>query len=133
MIIPMSAIFASVIALLALFLAYRVSTFRLKYKQGMGHNEDRDFESAMRAHGNLMEYAPLALILMAIGELNGVSAGHVYWVGMTFVVGRLLHAWGMAKGHGGPHRARLVGILLTWLAILAMALLLIWNVYQMNF
>ncbi|MBS3804683.1 MAG: MAPEG family protein [Oleiphilaceae bacterium] len=132
MITPMSAVFASVIAVLMVFLAYRVSTFRLKYRQGLGHNEDPDFEAAVRAHGNLVEYAPLALILLVVGELNGVNIKTVYWVGLVFVVSRLLHAWGMTQGRGGPHKARLVGTLLSWLSILVMAVLVVWNVIRVN-
>lgn len=127
MIIPLTAVYASITAFLMLFLAYRVSTFRLKYKKGMGLTEDRDFESAVRSHGNLAEYAPITLILLAVGELNGVTTQWVYLVGLAFIAGRLLHAWGMHKGHGGPHPTRLVGILLNWLAILVMAVLVLIN------
>lgn len=132
MIIPMSAIFASVIALLLLVLSIRVVTFRWKYKKGLGVSEDRDFQVAVRAHANLVEYAPIALILLAIGELNGLSTDVVYWAGMALVVGRALHAWGMVSGQGRTHWARMTGILLTWLMILAMAVLVVWNVYQVS-
>lgn len=127
MIIPITAVFAGVTGLLLLFLSYRVSTFRLKHKQGIGVNDDRDFEIAVRSQGNLTEYAPIALILMAIGELNGVATMAVYVVGMAFVAGRFLHPWGMVKGRGKTHPARLAGILLTWLSILAMSVLVLVN------
>lgn len=132
MIIPVTAIFASVLAVLMLFLAYRISMFRLKFKQSLGTTEHPDFQAAVRAHGNLVEYAPMALILMAIGEMNGIGSLVIYWVGMVFTLGRLLHAWGMIKGQGGPHRARLIGTLCTWLSMLAMAILVVWNVVQVN-
>lgn len=127
MIIPLTAVYASLTGLLMLFLAYRVSTFRLKHKKGMGFTEDRDFESAVRSHGNLTEYAPITLILLAIGELNGVGSSWVYMTGLVFITSRLLHAWGMHKGRGGTHPARLVGILLNWLVILVMAVLVLIN------
>lgn len=132
MIVPVSAVFASALAILMLVLGYRVSTFRLKYKLGVGHNEDPDFQSAVRSHANLAEHAPIFLILLVVGELNGIGTQIIYWVGLTFVVGRLLHAWGMAKGRGGPHKGRLVGILLCWLAILVIAVLVVWNVVAVN-
>ena len=122
MLMPVTAVFAAVTAVLLLFLSAQVSRFRLKYRQGLGVNDDREFEVAVRAQGNLVEYAPLGLLLMAIGELNGVHAQWIYWVGMALVGGRILHAFGMFNGHGGPHKARLLGILLTWLSILVMAL-----------
>ncbi|KPP97371.1 MAG: putative relative of glutathione S-transferase, MAPEG superfamily [Marinobacter sp. HL-58] len=130
MIIPVSAVFAAVLGLLLIVLSILVSRFRLKYKKNLGVTDDRDFEAAVRAHGNLVEYAPLGLIMLAIAELNGVASGLVYWTGMAFVVGRILHAFGMINGRGGPHIARLAGILLTWVSILAIAVLLLWNVFQ---
>ena len=68
--------------------------------------------------------------MLAIAELNGVASGLIYWTGMALVVGRLLHAWGMINGRGGLHKARMIGIVLTWLAILVAAVLLLWNVWQ---
>lgn len=132
MLMPVTAVYAAVTAVLLLFLSVQVSRYRLKFRQGLGVNEDRDFEVAVRAQGNLVEYAPIALILMAVGELNGVHAQWVYWVGLAFVGGRIFHAFGMFNGHGGPHKARMLGIMLTWLSILAMAFLVIWNVIQVQ-
>lgn len=130
MIVPVTGVFAAVTGILLLVLSIQVVKFRLKYRKGLGVTEDRDFEAAVRAHANLVEYAPLALIMLAIAELNGVASGLIYWTGMALVVGRILHAWGMINGRGGPHKARMVGILLTWLAILATAVLLLWNVWS---
>jgi len=36
-----------------------VVKYRLKYGQGMGIAEDLDLRPRVRAHGNLVEYAPL--------------------------------------------------------------------------
>lgn len=130
MIVPVTAVFAAVTGLLLLVLSFQVVRFRLKYRKGMGITDDRDFEAAVRAHANLVEYAPLGLIMLGLAELNGVAGGLIYWVGMTLVVGRVLHAWGMINGRGGPHKARMLGIIMTWLAILVTALLLMANVYQ---
>ncbi|WP_297793353.1 MAPEG family protein [uncultured Marinobacter sp.] len=130
MIVPVTAVFAAVIGLLLLVLSTHVVRFRLKYQKGMGVTDDRDFEAAVRAHANLVEYAPLGLLMLGLAELNGISGHLIYWVGMALVVGRILHAWGMINGRGGTHKARMAGMALTWLAILVTALLLFWNVFQ---
>ncbi|HLV77691.1 MAG TPA: MAPEG family protein [Marinobacter sp.] len=130
MIVPVTAVFAAVIGLLLLVLSAQVVKYRYKYRLGMGVNDDPGFEAAVRAQANLVEYAPVALIMLAIAELNGVPSGLIYWTGMVFVAGRILHAWGMINGKGGPHKGRMIGILLSWLAILVAALLLLWNVLQ---
>jgi uncharacterized membrane protein YecN with MAPEG domain len=130
MIVPVSAVFAAVLGVLLIVLSLLVSRHRLRLQKGLGVNEDIDFQAAVRAHANLTEYAPIGLIMLAVAELNGVSGTLIYWVGMGFVAGRLLHAFGMINGRGGPHMARMVGILLTWLAILVLSILLFWNVFQ---
>lgn len=130
MIVPVTGVFAAVTGILLLVLSIQVVKFRLKYRKGLGVTDDRDFEAAVRAHANLVEYAPMGLIMLAIAELNGVASGLIYWTGMALVVGRILHAWGMINGRGEPHKARLIGILLTWLAILATAIFLLWNVWS---
>ncbi|PAV25955.1 hypothetical protein C8D92_10526 [Tamilnaduibacter salinus] len=128
MIIPVTAVFAALTALLMLFLAARVVAFRRRLKLGMGDGGDRDCQVAIRAHANLVEYAPIMLIMLAIGELNGVSATLIYMVGMMFILGRFLHAWGFIRSRGGAHMGRMVGVALNWLAMLAMAALLLINV-----
>lgn len=130
MVVPVTGVFAAVLGILLLVLSVQVVKFRVKYKKAMGTTDDRNFEAAVRAHGNLIEYAPLGLIMLGIAELNGVAGGLIYWTGMALVVGRILHAWGMINGHGEEHKARAIGIVLTWLAILAAAILLLWNVWS---
>ncbi|MBU2873172.1 MAPEG family protein [Marinobacter salexigens] len=132
MIVPVTGVFAAVLGILMLVLSGHVVRFRLKYKKGMGVTDNPDFQAAVRAHGNLVEYAPIGLIMLGIAELNGVASGFIYWTGMTLVVGRLLHAWGMISGHGEEHIGRAIGIVMTWLAILAAAILLLWNIWQVN-
>lgn len=132
MILPVTAVFASVCTVLLIILSYRVASFRMKYRKGLGVNEDRDFEVAVRAQANLAEYAPITLILLAIGELNGVALELIYVLGMTFVLGRILHAWGMINGRGGAHKARFWGIILSWLAMLVLAIVVMLNVFHFN-
>jgi uncharacterized membrane protein YecN with MAPEG domain len=130
MIVPVTAVFAAALGLLLVVLSFLVSRHRLRLKQNLGVSEDIDFQATVRAQANLVEYAPIGLIMLAIAELNGVSGTLIYWTGLGFVVGRLLHAFGMINGRGSPHMARMAGIVLTWLGIVVLALLLIWNVFQ---
>ncbi|WP_298452124.1 MAPEG family protein [uncultured Marinobacter sp.] len=132
MLLPVTGVFAAVLGILMLVLSAYVVKFRVKYKKVMGVTDNPDFQAAVRAHGNLVEYAPIGLIMLGIAELNGVASGLIYWTGMSLVVGRLLHAWGMINGHGGEHKARALGMVLTWLAMLAAAILLLWNVWQVH-
>ncbi|MEQ5835535.1 MAPEG family protein [Marinobacter sp. R17] len=132
MIVPVTAVFAAITAILMLFLALRVSLFRRKLNVGMGDGGQKDIQVAIRAHANLVEYAPITLILMGLGELNGVYVIYVYAIGMLFIVGRLLHAWGFIRSRGGYALSRMFGTLFTWLSILVMAALTLLNVVQVS-
>lgn len=127
MIVPLTAIYAVVLALMTLALAFRVVAFRRRDRVGLGDDGSRDLRIAMRAHANFVEYAPLFLVLLFVAEINGVPVNWLHGIGMVFVLGRFAHAWGMVAGDGGVHPGRMVGILTTWLAIVALAGLLCWN------
>jgi len=130
MLIPVTAVVASITSVLALVLAYRVTVYRRRFKRGLGTNGDQEFEVAVRAHANLMEYAPLTLLLLGVGELNGVHELWIYALGMLFLISRLAHAWGFIKSRGGQHMGRFIGTAGTWLTLLILALLLVINVAQ---
>ena len=53
--------------------------------------DPNDLERAIRGHGNLIEYAPLFLILMLTLELSDASVTLLYIAGIIFTLGRLMH------------------------------------------
>ena len=53
--------------------------------------DPNDLERAIRGHGNLIEYAPLFLILMLALELSDASVTLLYISGIIFTLGRLMH------------------------------------------
>ncbi len=115
-------LYASILGLLLLILSGRVVYLRRTLLVGLGAGEHRDLEKAIRAHGNLIEYAPFALILMLLLELNGAPAWQLHVLGATLVVSRHLHAWGLSR-HSGTSFGRLLGMTGTLLVILAAAIL----------
>lgn len=133
MIVPVTAAYAAVLALMMLALAFRVTGFRRRDGIGMGEHGSHDLQVAVRSHANLVEYAPLFVVLFFISELNGVPVGWLHAAGLLFVLSRFAHAWGMAASGGGAHPGRLAGILGTWIAILLLVALLIWNLMRYRY
>lgn len=119
--LPVTALYASLAAVLIVFLAYRVAMFRKSRRIGMGDGEDKEIGVAIRAHANAVEYAPISLILLALAELNGLSGVTVHALGALMVASRVAHAWGFTQARGGPHPGRLWGIVGSWLAIVVLA------------
>lgn len=120
--IPVTGLYTALFTLLLLALAYGVVRQRMKLKKGLGHDHP-DLQVANRAHANAVEYVPVALLLMAVAELNGCSNSLLHLFGLTLFSARLAHAWGFISSKGTTHPGRYWGTLFTWLVLLALALL----------
>jgi len=117
---PITAFYAGVIGLLLLALSYNVVRNRIRAQVSLGTGEDRGLEKAVRAQGNLTEYAPLILLLMALVEAGGASPWLIHGCGGLLVVSRVLHATGIT-GRRSVSQGRKIGIAGTWLALLAIS------------
>jgi uncharacterized membrane protein YecN with MAPEG domain len=120
-------LYAGLIGLLYIALAYNVSRLRVGLKIAIGDGGNHKLSRAIRAHANLTENAPIALILLTGIELQEFSVIVLHVLGITLVLGRLLHAYGLSR-NAGTSFGRASGILLTWLVILASSLLAIVSV-----
>ncbi len=89
--------YASLLALLFLFLSYRVIRLRRALKASIGDAGDKQLLRAMRVHSNFAEYTPLALLLLLALELQVFYPWALHVLGATLVVGRLLHAYGVSQ------------------------------------
>ena len=66
-----TALYVALTSLLFIGLSYRVSAQRKRSKVSLGTGDDPALEKAVRIQANLAEYAPVALLLMLVYELNG--------------------------------------------------------------
>jgi uncharacterized membrane protein YecN with MAPEG domain len=121
-----TSLYASILAILIILLAYKVVNFRRVKSCGIGDNGDKDGLRAIRVHANAVEYIPMIVILMGIYEVNGGSGLVLHIIGSIAVICRLLHATGLSKSAGTTF-GRLVGTLLTWIITLVLAGL---NIYH---
>lgn len=117
-----SGLYISLTAILVVVFAMRVVKLRRKHKIGIGDADNKDLQLANRVHANLIENAPIAMALLLVAELNELSAMYLHLLGMTWILGRILHAIGLTSGRGGYHFGRFWGGLLSWLVILTLAL-----------
>lgn len=89
-----------------------------------GHSGDDALPRAIRAQGNLTEYAPMFVILMFVAESGGVSSFSLHYYGGTFLLGRLMH--GVCMGFMSKSVfLRSGGTTLTLLALLGISVLLL--------
>lgn len=119
--LAITALYAAVLALILMALAINVTVYRRRQRVPLGQGGNALMLRIVRMHGNAAEYIPIGLLLMAVYELNGGARPVLHVLGATLVLGRLLHAWGLGRAIG-PSFGRASGQLLTWLAIIGLAL-----------
>jgi uncharacterized membrane protein YecN with MAPEG domain len=122
---------ASVLALLCLILAVRVSAGRAKNNVIMGDGGNADMIIRMRTHANFVEYVPILLVLMGLLELGGGNRTVLIIFGVVLVLTRIMHAVGMARP--APSALRAIGATGTFLLLLlgaAYGLVLTWIVWN---
>jgi uncharacterized membrane protein YecN with MAPEG domain len=90
-----TAIFASILALMFIKLSFDVIRFRRKNKVALGGGSVEELERAIRAHGNFAEYVPLGLFLIGALELNEAPLELVAPLGVLLIAGRYFHAKGI--------------------------------------
>lgn len=107
--LPITSLFAGILALFLVPLSLNVGRQRLRARVGIFDGGDKKLGRAIRVQGNFIEYVPLALVLFALIELNGGAAWWLYGLGVVLVVARLLHAYGLSRSEGAS-RPRAIGI-----------------------
>jgi uncharacterized protein len=128
--ISTTASYAAILAVIVVALAINVTVHRVKLAVPLGDGGNPQMLRMIRVHANAAEYVPLACLLMLIYEIGGGWHAALHAAGIALIVGRLLQTWGMwgteIAGFG-----RQAGQSLTWLTIIALALLNLWQVAHM--
>lgn len=115
-----SGIYAALAALLIVGLARNVIRLRRQYKVALGDGGNGDLLAAIRAHANAVEYLPIGLLLLLIFELNQGPIWLLHILGSLFIIGRLIHAYGVSKA---IISRRIIGMQMTLWLLIIMAVL----------
>ena len=92
-----TSIYAVLLALLFLGLSTRAMLGRRRMRVPLGEGTSEDLRRRLRAHANFAEYVPLALILMALLELQGAGGIVLNIIGLLLLAGRIAHAYGISR------------------------------------
>ena len=121
--IAAAAVYAGVNILILLFLSFRVVGRRRSAQVSLGTGGDADLEVRVRAHGNASEYIPATMLGLFIAASLGAPLWAVHAIGGLFTAGRVLHGIGLSGGIMAP---RALGMVLTWLGMLASGVATLW-------
>jgi len=114
---PITMISASLLGLLLIYLSFIAAKTRGTTKTDLGDGGHPEMLRAIRAQGNLTEYAPTGLILIGLLEYRGTNEWLLIALAGFFVVGRYLHGLTLGK-MSGRNPFRFLGTVFTWLAII---------------
>lgn len=119
MILPITLTIAAAAAFTHIWLASRCIRSRFQHGVSIGDGDNVTLRTRMRAHANFSENAPIFLILLGLVELGGGNATLLWIAGIGFILARIAHAFGMERP--APNALRAVGMLLTLILLVAMA------------
>lgn len=116
--LPVSLTTAAAAALINFWLGLRVGQVRGAEKISIGDGGNLRLIARMRAQLNFAEYTPIVLILFALIELARGHNLYLWIVAMAYVIGRVLHAFGM----DGWTFGRAVGTATTMLTMIGLGI-----------
>ena len=131
--IPITALYAGLLAIYSIWLSFQVGSMRGKTGISLFHGDNMELGEKMRRHQNFTEYVPLALILIGALEINGGSPIFLHVLGVVLVIARVAHARGLfhdnmahplrAVGAGGTALVTVVaGAAAIWMSVNALFL-----------
>jgi len=134
MLLIVTPITAAALVVLYVQLTLGVINIRRRDRISLGDAGNEDLLKATRAHANLIEWAPIALILVAILEFNSAPIWLCALPAAAFVLGRVLHPLGIITTEREQFKKRVLGMQLTIYSVMALAALnVLWLIYQFIF
>ena len=123
-----SALLATALGLLAALLTVQVIRNRVRFGVDVSDGGNAPLAQAIRAHANLAEHAPIALLMLALAEAAGTQRWLMVGLGGVFLVARLASAWALSRTlRQSP--ARQAGAALTVLVTVGAALLVVYRLW----
>ena len=115
-----TALYASLLALLIVWLSLNVIKARRKHKIRYGDGDNKQLICARTAHSNTVQYTPLALLLLLMLEINHASIWLIHILGASLLIGRIIYAHALLNER---HSGRVTGMKITLYVLLALAFL----------
>ncbi|MEZ5913169.1 MAG: MAPEG family protein [Paracoccaceae bacterium] len=114
---PITGSYAAILALMLIVLQTLAIIARARTDVLFGDGGRMDMLLPMRRHGNFAEHVPLALIVLALAEAQGLSATWLHAAGLTLVLARIIHPFGLSE-YRRALPLRIAGSVGTWIATL---------------
>ncbi len=120
-----AAIYIAILAIALFQLTIMVIRLRRGNSIGIGDGGNKELARAIRIHANYTENVPFALAVLLALALMGAPVWIIHVAGLSVVIGRMAHAFGLSRSTGSSV-GRVAGMVLTQSGILFGAFMLLW-------
>jgi uncharacterized membrane protein YecN with MAPEG domain len=120
-----AALYVGLFGILLIVLSLRVSFVRRDARIALGDGNNETLQRRIRAHGNFVEFVPIALILLALAEHTGMGSLFIHLFGLVLLGGRISHAYGICQANE-VFIFRMFGTIATLAVIGILSLYCIW-------
>ncbi len=115
-----TALYAAILSLLLCHLSMNVIKCRRKNRVLYADGDCKELIIARTAQSNAIDYCPMTLLLLLFLEMNGGNLWLIHAIGITFVIGRVIHSQGILKE---KLKGRVRGMQITFYSIYILAAL----------
>lgn len=119
-----TGLYGALLAVIFILLSFNVIRLRLGNKIGLGDGNHHELQKAIRVHANFAEYVPFALLMIFLCEYTGSSIYILHAMGVTLLLARILHGWGLTKTSVNSFQ-RTWGVLLTFATLMMASAILV--------
>jgi len=124
--VPITALYAGLLGIVFVVLEAPIGVLRTRANVSLYDGGNKPLAVAIRRHANFVEHVPLALLLLALLELNGAGHGLLHGLGAALLIARVLHPFGLDYDNiRKPLRG--IGAFTTILVTLIAAVALVWR------
>ncbi|MEO8651527.1 MAG: MAPEG family protein [Hyphomicrobiaceae bacterium] len=92
-----AALYVGLFGILLIILSLRVSLIRRDARVALGDGDNEILRRRIRAHGNFVEFVPIALLLLALAEHTGMGSLFIHLFGIVLLAARISHAYGICQ------------------------------------
>ncbi len=120
-----SALYVVLGALFLIKFSIDIIKLRTQYQIAFGDGGFYELQTAIRVHGNAVEYIPIALLLLLVMEMNGAEVWMLHICGVMLFAGRIIHYFGLHRRDVSWRRS---GMGATFIALFLMVII---NLYYL--
>lgn len=92
-----AALYVGIFGILLIVLSLRVSLVRRDARVALGDGDNEVLLRRIRAHGNFVEFVPIALLLLVLAEHTGMGSLLIHLFGLVLLAARISHAYGICQ------------------------------------